>query len=276
MQRLPLDKIVVMVTRPREQASELQTLLESRGATVLLQPAIEIAPPEDQNALALAARDVVKGKYQWILFSSANGVAFVMPKIINELESRGEIENIGEHFARANVKFATVGAKTAQVLRKFGVERALEPEKFDADALADALINADSEITRKRAISFRADRGKKTLGETLRARGVEFHEVVAYRSVDVLEPSCDVKDAIRLGRVDLATVMSSASCLALCKMLGDDAKKIGWLALSEVIAQILREQHYRVLGVSQEATSESLVELAVDLALKGVIKPRTE
>ena len=70
MQNQPLT---ILVTRPQGQAQELETLLRARGWNVLFQPVIAIGPPADDYA-ALDAELQRLAEFEWVVFSSANGV----------------------------------------------------------------------------------------------------------------------------------------------------------------------------------------------------------
>ncbi len=69
----PLFGTRVLVTRAREQASDLAQRLAALGANVLEAPAIAIAEPDSFGPLD-AAIDTLAG-YGWVVFTSANGVA---------------------------------------------------------------------------------------------------------------------------------------------------------------------------------------------------------
>ena len=68
----PLFGRRIVVTRSREQAGELIEMLEERGAEAIPAPTIRIAPPEDADALERACAEA--GSFDWIVFTSANGV----------------------------------------------------------------------------------------------------------------------------------------------------------------------------------------------------------
>jgi uroporphyrinogen III methyltransferase/synthase len=68
----PLFGKRVVVTRARDQASDLRRMLEEAGAQVIEFPLIEIAPPESFQSLDRAI-DILDD-YQWAIFTSTNGV----------------------------------------------------------------------------------------------------------------------------------------------------------------------------------------------------------
>ena len=100
----PLFGRRVLVTRAAHQASELASALSDLGADVLVQPAIEIAPPADWAPVdaALARID----EFDWIVFSSANGVRSLLDRLLGERDLR----------ALHQVKLAAIGPGSAEEL----------------------------------------------------------------------------------------------------------------------------------------------------------------
>ena len=79
---------VVLITRPREEAGELATLLQERGARPLVAPAIERFPVTE-GALDQAVRDLIAGRFAWAVFTSEAGVEAVLTRL-GRPESPGE------------------------------------------------------------------------------------------------------------------------------------------------------------------------------------------
>jgi uroporphyrinogen III methyltransferase / synthase len=76
----PLFGKRVLVTRSREQAGELIDLLEDLGAEAIEAPSIRIVPPTDQAAVDEAR--AAAGSFDWIVFTSANGVEHFMRRLL--------------------------------------------------------------------------------------------------------------------------------------------------------------------------------------------------
>ncbi|MBW1992326.1 MAG: uroporphyrinogen-III C-methyltransferase, partial [Deltaproteobacteria bacterium] len=77
----PLWGRVAVVTRTREQASALVELLAEAGARCLEVPTLEILPPEDFSPLDAALERLPE--YDWIIFTSANGVKAFMARLFD-------------------------------------------------------------------------------------------------------------------------------------------------------------------------------------------------
>lgn len=256
---LALSGKTVLVTRPREQAGELRSLLEERGADVLVQPSIEILPPETWDDVDDALQSVERREVDRVLFSSSNGVRFFLERVDANRRAR--------FFADAQVSVAAVGPGTAAALNEFGVAVDVIPTKeFNAEGLVAALRDAETSLDGKRLLSVRASRGRDVLSKEASKLGAVVREVVAYRSVDVETPDDAVHDALRSNRIDFGTVASSATAKALARLFGDAFSHTRWVALSPLTADALRSVGVEPAAVAQEATLTKLVDAVVDAA----------
>ena len=248
-----------LVTRPKEQARELQEALEAQGATVALQPAIEILPPENWSDVDAALNLVADEKVDWTIFSSSNGVRFVCDRLTSAFPY------LAKRFADLT-QIAAVGSGTANALRLYGLEAALVPSQFDADGLVDAFVDRLGALAGLTFLSFRASRGRKTLSERLTALGANVLETTAYRSVDVKTPDPAILHALQSDNIDVAIASSSASARSLAEMFGAAAKKTRWVAISPLTADALRQNGLAVAAIAAESTVEGIVEAVVRAA----------
>src|SRR5207249_9200312 len=98
----PLFGKRIVVTRSREQASELVRQLSDLGADVLEIPTIKITPPKDLAPLREAV--TAMGEYDWVVFTSPNGVDAFFKAF---LERHTDLREIGP------VRIAADGQATA-------------------------------------------------------------------------------------------------------------------------------------------------------------------
>ena len=165
----PLFGKRIVVTRSPEQAGELIDMLEERGAEAISVPTIQIAPPEDLAAVDRACMEA--GTFDWIVFTSANGVDHFMARLL----AVGDVREL------KGVRICTVGPSTASRLSRYGIRVDLMPEEYRAEAVVDAL--GDGRLAGKRFLIPHADIARELLADELRAGGAEVVEVVAYRTV---------------------------------------------------------------------------------------------
>ena len=164
----PLFGKRIVVTRAREQASELKRLLEEAGANVVQFPTIEIVPPDSWESLDRVVDSIAS--YQWLVFTSTNGVRFFFER----LESKGK-----DARALTSCKIAAVGETTANDLRAHGIVADLVPEKFISTALLPHLAQDQRGI---RTAVIRAAEGRDDLIDELRKRGGEVDLGIAYQT----------------------------------------------------------------------------------------------
>lgn len=155
----PLSGKRIVVTRAREQAGQLTELLEAAGAEVLELPFIRIEPSVDTKVLG----EVLAGLavYEWILFTSANGVRRffeLFHKAYDDIRCLGPM------------RIAVVGAATAAAVRAERLKVDLIPDKANADALADELLEAEG-LDGVRVLVVTGNRNRQDLVERLEAEG---------------------------------------------------------------------------------------------------------
>ena len=71
----PLSGKCIVVTRPKDQAAEMTSLLDSFGAEVLSIPVLGFEEPTDKDLLDAALRALAK--IDWIVFTSENAARYL-------------------------------------------------------------------------------------------------------------------------------------------------------------------------------------------------------
>lgn len=123
----------IAVTRAREQSPELTGKLTALGAEVIELPLISISKDIDLHTLADALLEL--GGYDWIVFTSANGVRYFFEefrRIFDDIRSLGLL------------RFAAIGDTTAAAIREHHIKVECQPKVATAEALAEALIATGS------------------------------------------------------------------------------------------------------------------------------------
>lgn len=129
----PLSGKRIAVTRSRDQASELSARLHELGADVIELPLIHISKEVDKQTLADVLAEL--GSYDWIVFTSANGVRYFFEefhRIFDDVRSLGLL------------RFAAIGDTTANAIKEQHIRVECQPKVATAEALADELIASGS------------------------------------------------------------------------------------------------------------------------------------
>jgi uroporphyrinogen III methyltransferase/synthase len=217
----PLFGQRIVVTRTRQQASELSSQLAALGAQVLEAPTIELLPPADDQWAEIDKHLMQMPAYDWIVFTSANGVRAAWERLrLLEFDAR--------HFAASSV--AAIGPATAEALHEIGIHPDLIPEKFVGEELAAALkatIAAEGEqIRHKRFLLLRADIARPVLREELRKLGATVEDVAIYRTARPAALPQDVIAALQEATPpDWITFTSASTATNLWEMLAPDQRQ---------------------------------------------------
>jgi uroporphyrinogen III methyltransferase/synthase len=210
----PLFGRKVIVTRAREQASDFSALLTSMGASVIELPAIKIGPSPDPAAVDRAIARL--GSYDWIVFTSVNGVSTLLEKI---LASGGDIRSLG------TARLCAIGPATASALEKLGLRVEVVPESYVAEEVAVALKEA-CDLEGKKIMLPRAEIARKVLPESLRAAGAEVDDVPVYSTqAETPENLDEVRALLESGGIDVVTFTSSSTVENFIGMVGENTAK---------------------------------------------------
>ena len=254
-ERRPLFGKRVIVTRTRQQASRQTALLEEAGAAVVEIPLIEIGDSEGENRLrdAVASLDL----YDWVVFTSANGVDAVF----------GILEKVEED-ARAfgKAKIAAIGPATADRLRERGISADFVPERYLSGEIADALI-AKGWVEGRTFLLPRADIAGRELPKRLREAGAQVDEVVAYRTVPANASREQLLGVLRERQADIITFASSSCVTSFVELLsGEDIEKLiegVCVATIGPVTSATAKEHG--LPVTVEATEHTIVGMVEEL-----------
>ena len=171
----PLFGQRIVVTRTREQASQLSEQLIELGAEVLEIPTIRTEPPTEKGALMDAL--LALGEYDWIVFTSPNGVAAFFEYFFKGFE---DIRALG------NLRIAAVGPVTAAKLRELHLRVDAMPEEYLASKITEA-ISAFESIENLRILLMRAEVANSELPGELEENGAIVDDVPCYRTVPETE-----------------------------------------------------------------------------------------
>ncbi|MDQ6912592.1 MAG: uroporphyrinogen-III C-methyltransferase [Verrucomicrobiota bacterium] len=189
----------IVVTRTRAQAGELSTRLHSLGADVLELPTIRIEPPTDLRAFAELVQDA--HGYDWIVFTSANGVNAFFEMFYKLYDDAREI---------GGTKIAAIGPATAQRLKEYHLHIDLQPEEFVAEGLVREFKKIGG-VENLRILIARAEKARDVLPRELSALGAIVDEGFAYRTVAETRDDNGARRRLLEEGADLITFTSSST-----------------------------------------------------------------
>ena len=226
----PLFGKRVLVTRAADQSDSLAQALRERGAQAVELPMIRIEPALDPAPLTAAVANL--RSYQWLLFTSQNGVRAFFHELTRQgLDSRSLF----------GLRIAAIGPSTAEALLPFGVRCDVMPESFRGEALAELIV---AEIVAGQARGMgdvrvllpRAAVARDVLPETLRNAGAQVDVVEAYRTYGATaETAQKLSELIEEGELDVVTFTASSTVDHTLAALGvDGAQRLRGLTLASI------------------------------------------
>lgn len=249
----PLFGRRVIVTRAREQASALSSLLSERGAEPVECPAISIQPVEDTSDLDAALSRL--SEYRWVVFTSANAPPILARRLAQQgLDARS--------FGAARV--AAMGPATAEALRQ---ELGIRADYVPTEAIAEALAAEwpDQEMAGARVLLPRALEARSLLVDALAARGAQVDDIPLYRTVPDQEGCRDVAADLAAGTIDAITFTASSTVRNFAHLVSGEAPLAPLLAkpvvaaIGPVTAATLAELGVEPDIVAEEHTMPGLV-----------------
>ncbi len=194
----PLFGRGVMITRPRAQAGGFAALLQAEGARVIHFPTIEIIPPASFGQLDQAI-DQLKS-YQWIIFTSANGVRF----FFNRLKERNcDIRDL------KGIRICTIGPATAKTIEAMGIRVDLVPESYISEGVVASFRKLD--IRGMKILLPRAELARDVIPEELGKLGAIVEPVVVYRTISARRDREEIAGLMDSGQVDVITFTSPST-----------------------------------------------------------------
>ncbi|MDY6837777.1 MAG: uroporphyrinogen-III C-methyltransferase [Thermodesulfobacteriota bacterium] len=197
-EKKPLFGKTVVVTRTREQASDLVSHLSALGAECLEFPTIRVVPPQDWAPLdsAIGRLDT----YDWLVLTSVNGVSFFFDRLYKSGQDVRALKDI---------RTATIGPATARRLRDFGLNSDVVPKTFRAESIIEAF--KDKEMEGKRVLLPRAKEARPILPIEVRKMGATVDEIPAYQTEEVCDNVDELVGLLEKGAVDIVTFTSSST-----------------------------------------------------------------
>jgi uroporphyrinogen III methyltransferase/synthase len=234
----------VVVTRAQTQASALSARLQDLGAIPIEVPTIRIDGPADGGAgLDRAAADLADGRYDWVVFSSANAVTALLAHL-------ADARSFGP------TRVAAMGPGTADALAATRIVPDLTPERAIAEGLLEAF--PDPPGPGSRVLLPRAAAGRDVLPAGLLATGYQVDAVEAYRTVPVRMSDGDRAAVAAADAVCLASASAVRGLLGAVG--GPEVVPAVVVCIGPSTAAAATEAGLRVTAVAEQHTIPGLVD----------------
>ncbi len=254
-EKRPLLGKRIVVTRARQQASDLVRRLSDLGAECLEFPTIKVVSADDAVPLDDAVQNL--SVYDWIIFTSVNGVKFFFDHLF------GTDKDVR---ALNHLHTAAIGPATAEKLFEYGLKSDIIPQTYRAEAVVDAFRKI--KLEGKKILLPRAKEARPVLPVELRKMGAEVDEVTAYRTEKVRENGDQLLERLEAKTIDLITFTSSSTVQNFKDLLPPDhfkqlIKGIAIASIGPITTDTAIESGFEVLITAKSFTIPGLCEAVV-------------
>jgi uroporphyrinogen III methyltransferase/synthase len=247
----PLFGQRVVVTRNRREAGKLSGQLRELGAEVLEIPTIKILPPTRNESLIEAITGI--GSYDWIIFTSANGVEHFFDYFFKAFR---DVRDLG------SVRFAAVGPATAKKLREFHINIDLMPETHTAAATAKAMIAAQN-VENISVLLARAESANPELPRLLEDKGAIVDDIAFYKTEPETADRNGAAEDFDANSADWITFASSSAVRNFDARFGlakrcEDNPKLKLASIGPETTKALKELGLKPAAKAKEHTIDGL------------------
>ena len=182
----------VLITRAQHQAKQMSVAVKEKSGIPLEIPLLRMEGMSSRQIQHIAKQ---LHSYDWVIFTSKNGVAFFLDSLKKKLP--------------ATIKIAAVGVKTKLELEKRGYQVAFVPTSFVAEVFAEEFIKKLS--GNERILFPKGNLARDVIPVALRGIGVSLDELIVYGTKENVEKKQELIEALEVGKVDVITFTSPST-----------------------------------------------------------------
>jgi uroporphyrinogen III methyltransferase/synthase len=243
----------VVVTRSREQASDLSRRIEDLGGEAWEFPVIEIAEPEDFGPMDEAIGRIES--YHWMIFTSVNGVDSFFRRMRHHGRDIRDVKG---------ARICAIGPKTRERLEELCLQVEYVPAEYRAEAVLAGLEG--KLVPGERVLLPRADIARTILPETLARMGAIVDNVVAYRTVRGDGESALLREMLEEGMIHYVTFTSSSTVRNFVELLGADRiqqllENVKLVSIGPITSEAARDLGLTIDMEASEYTIDGLVDV---------------
>jgi len=251
-ERLPLFGRRIVVTRARDQAGELSARLEALGAAVLEMPTIEIRPAQDYIALDRAIANLAA--YDWLIFTSANGVRFFLERL----------DRSAADLRALRARICAIGPATRAAVEALHLKVDMMGQEYVAEGLLAAFT--DTDLAGKRILLPRAAVARDLVPKELAHRGALVDVVEAYQTVVPECAAAQAREVFAGDKPDCITFTSSSTVQNFVNAAGAQVLEgVRVVSIGPVTTRTARSFGIAVAAEARVYTVEGLVEAVLGL-----------
>ena len=244
---------LILNTRPAHQQQELNSRLQSLGATVCSIPAIEIQPAASTAFLDALSSNLEP--YDILLFVSRNAVS-------------GFLSFLGSDEISGSLKIGVIGEGTLRAVnasKKLCHLPVIEAYPYNSEGLLDS--TQLQSVYERNILICRGQTGRNLLGDELLRRGARISYCEVYQRAAPANIASQLEEITAEGFPDLAVFTSNEGLANFIKSLQgpalDRMLQIPWVLISERMRESAIDLGHNAEIIIAELASDAGIELAI-------------
>jgi uroporphyrinogen III methyltransferase/synthase len=218
----PLFGQCIVVTRDTDGNMELAEKIMRQGGGVLEFAAIELRRLTNTKEFQRTLKHI--GGYEWVVFTSSNGVETFFEAIAKSGKDLRILKN---------ARVAVIGDITAKRLKNYGIIADFVPDVFTGRELVKQLIKHER-VKGRKILLLRSAIASKELADTLKKAGAIVNDVAIYTTVTAKSDATPIAEAMRQGRINWITFTSSSTVRGFFEQIKSDLVKSAGVRIASI------------------------------------------
>ncbi|TCT27144.1 uroporphyrinogen-III synthase [Melghiribacillus thermohalophilus] len=205
MTAFPLENKRILVTRGKKQSSAMAEKIKAYGGIPVEVPLLtfdRVTHSEHEHILKSIKQ------FDWIVFTSVNGVKYFFEHL--------NLYGI-PHESLLHLRIASIGAKTSEAVKSFGLKIDFEPGSYHADTFGKEFLE---KFHPDHILFVRGNLSRPTLPEYFKKQQVKYTPITVYQTIANLESKDELQRQLK-SNLDVLTFTSPSSIDAFFE-LGED------------------------------------------------------
>jgi uroporphyrinogen-III synthase len=194
----------ILVTREEGQAEDFAEKIQQCGGNAYITPLLKVNSVVSTNHLQIFEN---LQHYEWIFFTSANGVHC----FFDIWKCNFESGNLKDH------KIAVVGPKTNDVLREYGYQAAFIPSIYNAKTMAAEFLSKYD--TKHPVLFIRGQLSSNILPDAFTKAGLDYECLIVYETCVNNESRAMLNERLGRGDIDYITLTSPSTVDAFFSLI---------------------------------------------------------
>jgi len=231
-----------LILRPKEHLENSIKLIREKGGLAFVIPSIRIAPISDWSNVDIHIKNLFDGFYDWLIFTSSNGVEIVMNRILN----------IGLNPKNIKSKIAVIGPSTLEKLKNYK----LKADKIPSNFIGESLIDALGDVKNLNILILRSSIGRKAILDILQSRGANVIDIPVY-NIQMVNITEELKKIIH--EIDYVLLTSSSIAKSFFSSIKSIPDNLKIACIGPITAETVISMGFRVDIIAKEHTFEGLI-----------------